>query len=233
VRTLLDLVLPVSCVACGARGVVACPPCAATLDRPARLAWPRPAPAGLPPPFAVAPYAGAPRAFLLAYKEQGCLGVRRLLAGGLAQAVLAAVTATGAGSAWLVPVPSTAAARRARGDDVVARLARLAAGDLRGRGLDCAVVGVLRHQRAVRDSAGLGAADRSANLAGAFTAQARGAARLSTRPVVLVDDLVTTGATLSECARALRAAGATVIAAAVVAATPRRPVRIRPPADAR
>src|SRR5207302_5298613 len=69
VRALLDLVLPVHCPGCGAAGVLACPACLAPLAAPARVAWPRPSPAGLPPPFAVASYGGAVRAILLAYKE--------------------------------------------------------------------------------------------------------------------------------------------------------------------
>ena len=221
-RALLDLVLPVSCAACGAPGSLACPPCAATLSRPARLVWPRPSPPDLPPPFAVAPYAAEPRAFLLAYKEDNRVGLRPLLGAALARALLGAVTATTGGPVWLVPVPSTAAARRTRGDDVVARLARWAAADLRSRGVGCAVVPALRHRRAVRDSAGLGAVHRAAHLAGAFRVSPRAAARLGDHPVVLLDDLVTTGATLAECTRTLVAAGLTVTAAATVAATPRR-----------
>jgi predicted amidophosphoribosyltransferase len=222
VRALLDLVLPVSCAACGAPGDVACPPCAATLDRAARPAWPQPAPAGLPPPFAVAAYAGPPRVFLLAYKEQGRIGLRHLLGTATARAVSAAATAAAAaGPVLLVPVPSSAAARRARGDDVVAQLAASAAATLRRRGQVAVVVPALRHQRRVRDSAGLGAADRAANLAGAFELTAAGRRGVAARLVVLVDDLVTTGATLAECAGTLRAAGAEVLGAATVAATRR------------
>src|SRR3954452_20014476 len=91
VRALLDLLLPVACAACGAPGTAACPPCAATLDGPARLVWPRPTPVGMPPPFAVAAYAGAPRAFLLAYKEQGRVGLHRPLGAALARAVAVAI----------------------------------------------------------------------------------------------------------------------------------------------
>jgi predicted amidophosphoribosyltransferase len=223
VRALLDLVLPVSCVACGAPGAVACPPCAATLDRAARPAWPQPAPAGLPPPFAVTAYAGPPRAFLLAYKEQGRIGLRHLLGAAIARGVSAAMTAAGAaGPVVLVPVPSSAAARRARGDDVVARLAAAATVALRRHGTAVVVVPALRHQRRVRDSAGLGAADRAANLADAFALTQAGRRRVAARSVVVVDELVTTGATLAECARALREAGADVLGAAAVAATRRR-----------
>jgi predicted amidophosphoribosyltransferase len=60
-----------------------------------------------------------------------------------------------------------------------------------------------------------------ANLAGAFTVPPRRRAQLAGRSVVLVDDLMTTGATLHSVAAALRAAGARVTAAAVIAATPR------------
>jgi predicted amidophosphoribosyltransferase len=76
----------------------------------------------------------------------------------------------------------------------------------------------------VRDSAGLDAVQRRANLAGRYRARpgAPGAR------VVLVDDVVTSGATLTEAARALRAAGQQRVLAAVVAATPRQVRRSAP-----
>jgi predicted amidophosphoribosyltransferase len=76
--------------------------------------------------------------------------------------------------------------------------------------------------RSARDQAGLSSAERAANLAGAVRV-GRVPAGLSAYRIVLVDDVVTTGATLAECARSLRVAGLTVGAAAVVAATARRP----------
>ena len=72
--------------------------------------------------------------------------------------------------------------------------------------------------RGVRDQSGLDARARQANLAGGF--RLRG--RLPDRPVVLVDDLVTTGSSLTEAARVLRGAGVPVLGAATVAATERR-----------
>jgi predicted amidophosphoribosyltransferase len=78
-------------------------------------------------------------------------------------------------------------------------------------------VRALGHQRRVADQAGLTAADRATNLSGALRVRQD----LRGLRVVVVDDVITTGATLAEAARALRAAGAEVPAAAVIAATER------------
>lgn len=217
-----------TCCGCGRPGALACPTCAAVLAGPAHPAWPRPSPPGLPPPYAVADYAGTTRALLLAYKEDGVIGLQSVLGRGLAVSVIAAVGGdVRVGPVLVVPVPSSRAARRKRGDDVVARLARRAATVTRQAGYDVRVVAALAHSRRVQDSAGLTAVQRAANLAGAFELR-RGAATVLRRAcVVLVDDLLTTGATLAECAAALRGGGATVIGAAALAATRRDPSIVR------
>jgi predicted amidophosphoribosyltransferase len=121
----------------------------------------------------------------------------------------------------LVPAPSARSVAAARGGDHVLRLARRAGSRC---GLRTAA-GVLTVTRPVRDSAGLGVAERAVNLAGAVTARAapEGVGAL------VVDDIVTTGATLHECVRALRQAGWPVVGTAVVASTPRRSDRISDP----
>ena len=86
------------------------------------------------------------------------------------------------------------------------------------RGTPVVCVQALQHRRRVADQAGLNASDRAANLAGALQARFD----LRGQRVIVVDDVITTGATLAEAARALRAAGAEVPAAAVIAATSRR-----------
>jgi predicted amidophosphoribosyltransferase len=233
-RALLDLVLPATCAGCGADGTPWCPGGGLTLSGPPWPARPDPCPAGFPPTWAVAAYDGAVRAATVAHKERGARALRAPLATALAASVagsvagpLAGPVAGGHRGRWhppllVVPAPSRPAAVRARGDDPTLALARLAARRLTRAGLDVRAVPALRLARSTADQAGLGAEQRAANLAGAARVPGRLVRAVAGRPVVLVDDVVTTGATLVESARALRAAGAVVVGAAVVAATPRR-----------
>ncbi|WP_435213921.1 ComF family protein [Streptomyces sp. bgisy034] len=115
----------------------------------------------------------------------------------------------------LVPVPSARSAVRARGHDPARRIALAAASELRRAGTPARVLAVLRQRRAVADQSGLNSRQRLDNLAGALTLAPGGGRLLAgCGPVVLVDDLMTTGASLTEAARALRAAMATGAVAA-------------------
>ncbi|MEV4561384.1 phosphoribosyltransferase family protein [Kitasatospora sp. NPDC049285] len=219
---LLDLLVPARCAGCGTGRGGLCTVCRTLLDGVhAGPAGPVRPPPDLPPLHAAATYAGPVRQLLLAHKERGALRLAAPLGGALAAAVR---SATGAGTAplLLVPMPSARRATRARGHDPTLRLARAAARALHRGGVATLVAPVLRQIRPVADQAGLGAADRHRNLHGALAVPDRLAARLAGHRLVLVDDLVTTGATLAEAARALRAAGCPPRAAATVAATARR-----------
>ncbi|MFD4375171.1 ComF family protein [Streptomyces sp. NPDC058486] len=209
-REISGLVLPVACEGCGApRGGGLCERCAGALAglgagrvRPARE------PAGLPVVHAAVPYEGAVRELLIAHKERGALGLAGALGGALAGAVEAAVGPVGGAGErplLLVPVPSSRRSVRARGHDPTRRVALAAAARLRRVGRPARVVPVLRQGRAVADQAGLGARGRRANLAGALEVVPGGARPLAAGRVLLVDDLMTTGATLAEAARALGA----------------------------
>ncbi|PJJ02313.1 putative amidophosphoribosyltransferase [Streptomyces sp. 2333.5] len=218
-RELAGLVLPVDCAGCGRPRTELCAQCRRALARDgrgARRVRPWPAPAGLPRVWAGAPYADEVRAVLLAHKERGALP----LAGPLGAVLAGAVRGlrAGGGPLLLVPVPSARRAVAGRGHDPVRRMARAAAGELRRVGTGARVLAVLRQRRAVADQAGLSARQRLENVAGALEVPGVARRLLAGLPAVLVDDLVTTGATLAEAARAMAVAGGRVVGAAVVAA---------------
>lgn len=226
-EALLDLVVPRSCSGCGAARELWCATCRRALDGPGLRTRPTPCPDGFPPTWTVTAYGGAVREALLAHKEHGRLGLAKPLGEALARSVEAAVEAASPRSEWpplvLVPVPSSLAATRARGHDPMLRIARRAAYVLRASGRPTAVLPLLAHARTVSDQAGLGAMARASNLTGAHRIRPRLVDRLGAETVVvLVDDLVTTGASLAEAARALRVVGRAPTAAAVIAATTRR-----------
>ncbi|MFD9063904.1 ComF family protein [Kitasatospora purpeofusca] len=230
---LLDALLPAPCAGCGADLGHLCPGCRRLLA----TTPPTPA-AALPRAHAAAPYEGPVRRLLLAHKERGALGLAGPLGEALARAVRSALgPGPGRAPLLLVPVPSARAAVRARGHDPTLRLARAAAGALRREGLDARALPLLRHARPVADQAGLSAAERHHNLRGALTVRPPGRLRRPSpterpgpagyRPV-LVDDLVTTGASLVEATRALSAVGLPPAAAATVAAAVPHHHRRRP-----
>jgi predicted amidophosphoribosyltransferase len=221
---LADLVLPRTCAGCGRAGHVLCAVCARLLTVP-HLATPRRFPPGFPPTVAAGEYAGPLRPALIAFKERGRAELARPLGAALGLAVtgvLAGLPQPPAGPVLLVPVPSSAAALRARGRDHVRELTRRAVAELGAAGLPAAEARLLRRRGRGRDSAGLPAGERRANLAGSFVR--RPAAVPPDAVLVLVDDVVTSGATLTEAAAVLaadRRPDAVPVLAAVVAATPR------------
>jgi ComF family protein len=198
----LAVVLPVDCAGCGAPDRGLCSACRAALapevsSRPIAddlRVW-----SGLD-------YEGVAREVLLALKRDG----RVAAAAGLAPALAAAVTvaAPDPDGIRLVAVPGTRAAFRRRGfDPVRVLLARAGRGAWR----------VFAPARPHPSQKLLGVGEREANLRGAFRVRRA----VAGHRILLVDDVVTTGATLREAARALREAGAEVVGAAVVASTPR------------
>ena len=118
----------------------------------------------------------------------------------------------------VVPVPASARSRWRRGEDIVDRLAGRAIAARSERGpVPLRRAHLLSPVREVLDQRGLGAAGRRANVAGSL----RATGAVAGVRLIVVDDVLTTGATLSEACRALAEAGGIVEGAAVIAATPR------------
>ncbi len=233
-----DLLLPEPCPCGTVRGPV-CSRCEQLLARgaPPRLVTPHPAPGGLPPCVAAVSYAGAPRRLIIAYKERGRRDLARVLGRALlhALALLPVVRRSllmPRRELLLVPVPASRVGFRSRGVDHVELLARAARSQLgESTRRRVRVAPLLRPARQVADQAGLNAAQRRANVAGSLAARPGAGERASrgSPAIVLIDDVLTTGATLAEAARALREAGILPVGAAVLATAVRhRPPGIRP-----
>ncbi|GAB2641876.1 ComF family protein [Nocardia goodfellowii] len=199
--TLLDLILPSACAGCDRPGTGWCADCDGALGSPVRV---RPRIDPGVPCWALSPYAGAARCAVLAAKERGRRDLSEPLGHALARRL--AEFRDGRVPMVLVPAPSRSAAARQRGGDPVLRMTRAAARWLP----DCQVAPVLRVWRGVRDSVGLTPNERERNLRGRITVPG-GSAAVAAIPekaeVVLVDDVLTTGATARESVRALAAAG--------------------------
>jgi predicted amidophosphoribosyltransferase len=199
----LDLVLPLECGGCGAPSTRWCDVCAQQLavkaDEP-HLLTPRVDP-GVPV-LSLGRYAGARREAIVAVKEHGRADLIAPLAVALSAGLTNLLTWGVLGTPLtVVPAPTRRSAARRRGGDPVARMARAATADLPG----VHVTQALRMRAMVRDSVGLSGADRQRNIAGRVKI-----IKPVSGGVLVVDDIVTTGATASESVRILGIAGAQV-----------------------
>jgi len=208
---MLDLMLPLECGGCGEPSTRWCEGCGLELsvaaDQP-HVVSPRIDPQV--PVFALGRYVGARRQAILAVKEHGrrdlvaplaralAIGVHRLLTWGIVETPLT-----------MVPAPTRRSAARRRGGDPVTRMALAA---VTGHP-DIAVVPALRMKPLARDSVGLGVGARERNIAGRVELRGQ-------RPrteVMIVDDIVTTGATARESVRMLHSIGVRVAAVLAIA----------------
>jgi predicted amidophosphoribosyltransferase len=159
--------------------------------------------------YALGHYHGVARKAVLAYKESG----RRDMAEPFGRLLATGLRATAAEDprqpTWVVPAPSRAIASRRRGGPHMRRVALQVAAALTDSGWAVSVADCLAMVSGVRDSARLTPAQRIRNLSGRLRVRH---SRLPPRGgrVVLIDDVITTGATVAGCVAELDAAGVRV-----------------------
>lgn len=199
---LLDLLFPPRCPGCRARGVLVCPRC---MDRCRGLRLDSEPGGGRTAPNALLTtlrgayhYDDPLRAAIHTFKYRR----RRSMAGPLGELLLEALPEEAFRCDAIMAVPLHPGRLRERGFNQSALLAEAIAAML-----DKPVLSALQRTRATPQQVGKDRRERESNVRGAFAW--RGAPPPTT--VLLIDDVLTTGATMRECARALRAAGARTV----------------------
>lgn len=207
-NSLAELIFPSRCVGCSQLGISICSLC--------RKSW-------HPhiyfreisvlnnsyPVISAVQYSPIASKVLLGAKESNLSAADNLLADAIGHALTFFIKNYGAGD--LVGIPSRSAATRKRGRNFMIEISKSIAAAQSIQSLD-----ILQHTRTVREQSQLDAQARTHNIAGAFCVSlnsSKSATLGNTQPLIIVDDLITTGATLAEAIRALTTAGYAVIGA--------------------
>lgn len=198
-RALQELIFPVRCLGCSALGLSICSDCRRSWHPHIYRRMSKSAPHF--PIYSAVQYSPIAGKVLLAAKEERLLLADELILHALKRSLFHCVQEHGIG--LLIPVPSRPAIARSRGRQFVLDLSQQLS-----LASHLPTFDNLAHIRKVRDQSTLDARGRSQNLAGAMKAL-----RYLSGKAILIDDLVTTGSTLDEAARALREIGIDVAAA--------------------
>ncbi|WP_430593508.1 ComF family protein [Humidisolicoccus flavus] len=201
---------PVECAGCGVPNTVICAPCIELFSGQPQLVRTLD---GVPV-FATSEYAGAARAIVLAFKSDGASPLRTVLSRSIASSSLAAARRALRRNVVLVAVPASEHGRFRRGFDPLDRiLSRVEAP--RARLLRNSAAS---HLAPAGEQKAKNRAQRGIAVRGTMSLDRK--TQLEGRAVVIVDDVVTSGATIREAIRVVREAGGVVVGAAVLANTP-------------
>ena len=207
-KSLAELIFPSRCIGCSQLGISICSTCRKSWHSHIYHRTIKVINTSYPVISAIE-YSPIASRVLLRAKEANQEAADQLLVSALSHSLRYFLKNFGFGD--LVPIPSRRSATRKRGRDFMQEITDSVAENESIKSLQ-----ILQHQRAVRDQSQLNSQQRNRNIAGAFStsfnlAEVRASGNIG--PLIIVDDLVTTGATLAEAIRALRTAGFPVIGA--------------------
>ena len=209
---LADLVLARTCTGCENPGTVLCENCWTHLTR-------RPIERDLPDgtfAFASTSYLGVGRNVIIAHKEHGCHALTPMLGILLARAV----TSLTADPVTLVPIPPHAHSLAVRGTDPLADIVGAAVRYLHSIGQPAIHQPIIKRTREGSSVKKLDRAARRESVESSFAVTLR--RRPHSGQLIVVDDVITTGTTITEARHALEQGGLRVCGAAAVASTPLR-----------
>lgn len=199
IASLRELIFPVRCLGCDQLGISICSQCRKFWHPRVIKTWSHSQEKF--PIYSSIPYSPIAGKVLLSAKESSLELADNLLVTALLHSLRGAQSQNQID--FLVPIPSRKSVARKRGRQFISVLSKSV-----GESENLPTEEILTHTRKVRDQSNLDAKDRAANLDKALISL-----RFLSGKAVLIDDLVTTGATLHEAARALRSKGITVAAA--------------------
>ena len=199
IASLRELIFPVRCLGCDQLGISICSQCRKFWHPRIIKTWSHSKEKF--PIYSSIPYSPIAGKVLLSAKESSLELADNLLSTALLHSLRGARSQNQID--FLVPIPSRRSVARKRGRQFISVLSKSI-----GESENLPTEEILTHTRKVRDQSNLDAKDRAANLDKALISL-----RFLSGKAVLIDDLVTTGATLHEAARALRSKGITVAAA--------------------
>lgn len=215
---LLDLLFRTICVGCGALNTSLCARCEQSIHRTNR-----PILVGTAslPTWSGARYDAALRKVVLAAKQTGRTQFLDVMAQLVARAItLALVQLQCEGAVGLVPIVSGKKTRQSSGLDIASEICRRAIPLAAIGGVELVRILALSSRQGDVSQKQLGRADRAANVRGKFTVHDYH--RLVGLPLLIVDDVVTTGATIESAASVLRRAGGNIVGAVVACDRPTR-----------
>lgn len=203
-KSLQELLFPIRCIGCSQLGIEICTFCRKSWHPHIFRSKTHMQPSI--PIYSAVAYSPLASKVILAAKENGILQAELLIVSAIGHALEFCIRESGYG--FLVPIPSRKSAVRLRGRQFIYDIAKRISAET-----TIPTYEILSHSRVIRDQSALDAKDRVINMSGALTAS-----RFIGGRAILIDDLVTTGTTLGEAARALRAQGITVSAAVTACA---------------